>query len=138
MSNVVKAVSKASKESDREGKWASKPEISRKIVGRKPSNLSHTLSELVEEDKIAKKPRAALYRINKAGGGGVGKSGNRTSRGTADERRRGTADERRRTADGRRTTRRTPKGSRRTPTTRDLVTSAVTTMLVGGTGTGGR
>ena len=135
MENVKKAVSKANSASEREGKWSNKPEISKKIVGRKPASLSKTLSELVKDDKIEKKPHAQLWRIEKgAGGGGGGKKSGRTQRGGKDEReptrrspRRTTRPSTRRTT--RRTERKEPTTGRRT---RDMVTGAVAAVIVGG------
>lgn len=136
MENVKKAVSKANSASEREGKWSNKPEISKKIVGRKPASLSKTLSELVKDDKIEKKPRAQLWRIEKsAGGGGGGKKSGRIQRGGKDERE-PTRRSPRRTS-GRTPTRRTTRRTERKESTtgrrtRDMVTGAVAAVIVGG------
>jgi hypothetical protein len=62
-SNAVhSAVVKASNKSKRKGKWASKPEISAKIVGKQPDNLGTELAKLVKADKIEKKKNQPLWR----------------------------------------------------------------------------
>jgi hypothetical protein len=136
---IRQAVAKASKVSKREGKWANKPEISKKITGHKPDSLVKTLKEEVKKGSIEKKPNTALWRPSKAGGGGKGSS----SRGTGRSTRTGRTTER----TTRRTTGRTDRTTRRTPTTRrsdrrttvgeagrGLRDVAVTTAILGSVG----
>jgi hypothetical protein len=77
MANVRPAVVKASRLSKRDGKWANKPEISQRIVGRKPENLGDNLHELVKKGSIVKKQNAQLWRPNNVAGAGGGSRGSR-------------------------------------------------------------
>jgi hypothetical protein len=130
---IRQAVAKASKVSKREGKWANKPEISKKITGHKPDSLVKTLKEEVKKGSIEKKPNTALWRPSKAGGGGKGSS----SRGTGRSTRAGRTTERttRRTDRTRRDT--TPRSNRRTTVGeagRGLRDMVVTTAVLGSVG----
>jgi hypothetical protein len=69
--NVHSAVVKASNKSKRKGKWASKSEISAKIVGKHPDNLGTALVKLVKADKIEKKKNQPLWRPQAGLLGGV-------------------------------------------------------------------
>ena len=71
MSNVASAVKKASKVSKRKGKWASKPEISAKIEGKRPANLGDELKRLVKQDVIEKKKGYELWRPEGIGLAGI-------------------------------------------------------------------
>jgi hypothetical protein len=128
---IRQAVAKASKVSKREGKWANKPEISKKITGHKPDSLVKTLKEEVKKGSIEKKPNTALWRPSKAGGGGKGSSSRGTGRSTRIGRTTGRTD---------RTTRRTPttrRSDRRTTVGeagRGLRDVAVTTAILGSVG----
>ena len=69
--SVVKAVEKASAKSKRKGKWASKPEISAKITGKRPENLGVELARLVKKEAIEKKKGNELWRPTESLLGGM-------------------------------------------------------------------
>ena len=69
--SVVRAVEKASAKSKRKGKWASKPEISAKITGKRPENLGVELARLVKKEAIEKKKGNDLWRPTESLLGGM-------------------------------------------------------------------
>jgi hypothetical protein len=69
--SVIKAVEKASAKSKRKGKWASKPEISAKITGKRPENLGGELARLVKKEAIEKKKGNELWRPTESLLGGM-------------------------------------------------------------------
>ena len=86
--SIEKAVEKASDASKRKGKWANKPEISRKLTGRKPESMSEALAKEVKKGDIERKKNAALWRPKKGGGGGGGgESGGKRSSPKSEDRR---------------------------------------------------
>lgn len=85
MNNVSSAVSKASQASKRKGRWASKPEISQKITGKRPADLGAELRKLVKDGHIEKKDNASLWRPNGMVAGGIGAGMSATARASTSE-----------------------------------------------------
>ncbi len=118
--SIVKAVSKASRESERDGKWANKPEISSKIVGRKPSNIGLSLKEATEKGSIERKRNSAMWRPKKSGGGHASHGVSRGGDGMTYR-------------EGGRTPTTRGGGDDRRPTAGDVARAGVRSMIVGGT-----
>ena len=126
--SVYRGTKKASRKSGRTGKWATPTEI--KTNSDTSEAIMPRLSVLKKQGKVEKKPSYNLWRPTSAAGGKGSKGGHRGGRGPDTTPRgggtRGDKPNRGRNPDD------------YSEQTRRTVTTGITTMIIGGSGGGGR